>query len=195
MSSIKHPEHTYDCINAINWIANMKDKYTYDIQQFVLIGHSAGAFMSSIIVGESMFYEKLEKNVIIKGIICIEGLYDLISLLEDFEDYLKWVVLPAFPNDKTIWTNHSPTHIFKLQKGSIEKVMPKFLVIYSNNDELVNRRQGIEFVESLKECGIQTEYLELNDDKNATHYGVVLGEFYRTKTHQHLMSFIAKLFE
>lgn len=160
----------------------------------MLIGHSAGAFMASIIVGKSMFFERLDKNVSIKGIICIEGLYDLISLLEDYEDYLKWVVLPAFPNDKDIWTSHSPTQIFKSQqKGS--NVMPKFLVIYSDKDELVNQRQGLEFSEALKSCGIEVEYIEINGDSKATHYGVVLGEYYRTKTHSYLLTFITKLFE
>jgi kynurenine formamidase len=116
---VRHPEHQQDVIAALKYLTS-----AYGMKQFVLVGHSAGAclaFQSGHIPG-------------CKGIIGVEGLYDLSELVNEYPQY-RDLVEEAFGTDERVWVEASPSHI--VQHLSNLDV----LLVQSTEDELLSRRQ------------------------------------------------------
>jgi len=83
---------------------------------------------------------------IIRGIIGLQGIYDLADMLRDSPNYLDWVVRPAFgdgtPHD---FEKVSPTYL--LNANPIDT--PDFLLIHSTHDELLRTTQTSRFFDKL----------------------------------------------
>ena len=77
----------------------------------------------------------------IKGIACIEGIFDLVELLEEYPTY-DYFVEQAFGKDRALYAGESPTRWELYQDGPFLD----FLVLYSRNDELLSKRQHESFV-------------------------------------------------
>ena len=117
--SIQHPLHQEDVIAALHYLIRK-----YEMKQFILIGHSAGAclaFQSAHVPG-------------CKGVIGVEGVYDLEELLKEYPKYTD-IVEGAFGTDNAIWHEASPTRLVH------DLPMLTVQLVQSTEDELLSARQ------------------------------------------------------
>jgi kynurenine formamidase len=116
--AVRHPSHQEDVITALEYL-----KEHYDMKEYVLVGHSAGAclaFQSAHVTG-------------CKGIVGVEGIYNMEELVEEYPEYEDFVE-EAFGRDKSLWQKASPTHIDLSTTLTIK-------LVQSTEDELLSPRQ------------------------------------------------------
>lgn len=99
----------------------------------------------------------------IKGVICTEGIYDLVSLLEEYPTY-DYFVHQAFGTDITIYKEESPSNWELYSKSSdVALVIPPILILHSKGDLLISMRQPEEFVKHLTNLvGSREEVLKID---------------------------------
>ena len=93
---VSHPSHRDDVITALEYL-----KEQYGMKDYILVGHSAGACLA---FPSSPYYCGC------KGIIGVEGIYDLEELVKEYPEYEDFVE-EAFGRDKDVWRKASPTHL------------------------------------------------------------------------------------
>lgn len=170
---VKHPEHTLDCGLALCWLADNESHYSYDKDRIYIVGHSAGAFMASLLTLQPHIYLPSSRpSFTIRGIIGVEGIYDLNQMLKDYPNYLQWVVAPAFDGAAEAFAQASPTVIAKASKRPEGSHSPMFLIIHSEKDELVNTAQSEAFVDAMKPTWGHTE-LFITNHPNGFHNTIV----------------------
>jgi hypothetical protein len=114
-------------IKAIWLIAAIKSlKGNYDIENYVLADHSAGACIAFPVTA-------VDRDC--KGVIGVEGIYDLVELVREYPEY-EGFVSNAFGMDRESWKNASPTTIW-----SKSKFKPYIQLMQSKEDELLSPRQ------------------------------------------------------
>ncbi|MBW0469684.1 hypothetical protein O181_009399, partial [Austropuccinia psidii MF-1] len=90
---IRHPTHNEDTIKAIESLKGIP--VLSQITSTYLIGHSVGAFIclsiSGILQSPTIKDLQLSNPQKIKGLILIDGIYDLIDLLEEYPTYRDFV--------------------------------------------------------------------------------------------------------
>ena len=77
-----------DCVNALNFVPTLAEKYNIDLDNIVVTGDSAGGYMASYLAAmkynedivESLNFQKV--NVELKGLMLMCGIYDLEVLMK-----------------------------------------------------------------------------------------------------------------
>ena len=118
--AVRHPGHQEDVIAALNYL-----KERYRMQEYILIGHSAGAclaFQVAHVPG-------------CRGIVGVEGIYDLNELVEEYPEYQEFVE-ETFGKDKDVWRKASPTNII-----SYFPLTLTVQLVQSTEDQLLSPRQ------------------------------------------------------
>lgn len=95
--------------------------------------------------GPGDFEVDVKLRAAIKGVICVDGIYDLSSLITEYPDY-RGFVTEAFGEDEGRWRRESPgTWEWKKQERGA-----KVLVVHSKEDDLLSLRQPNEFIAHLR---------------------------------------------
>ncbi|KAI9298919.1 alpha/beta-hydrolase [Neoconidiobolus thromboides FSU 785] len=180
-SEIQHPLHSIDCLLGYLHIVENGRGLGYDSKNIYLGGHSAGGQLSGMIglrVGDII--EEMEKKGMnginrndivekvahIKGIIVTEGIFDLKGFSEHDSSYKNDFLLPAFGKDllKDDWKLASPMCSTKEKLGLIPYIkLPKYILFYSNQDNLVKKSQSLDFGQHLHQLGFTRVELILDD--------------------------------
>jgi arylformamidase len=129
---VMHPTHAYDVANAISWIFDHISDYQGDPNKIVIMGHSAGAHLASLVATDAQYLEVFDKTPeIIKGVIGLDsGAYFLPELFQS-EPENKEVFSMAFGDQPRLWNDASPvTH------ASHAKSPPPFLLIYAGSRQI-----------------------------------------------------------
>ena len=159
---IIYPTHNNDFADAIKWIFENINKYGGNKEKIVLIGHSSGAYLVSIIGTSELFLPKrnIELNRL-KGIISIDTSgYNIEEQCKTKND----IYLNAFGNNDKNWKEASP--IYNLKN---EKSYPPFFIAKRGNAERIELADV--FVRKLKSVGVKVkeviateyEHEEIND--------------------------------
>lgn len=85
-NGVEHPDHMNDVLTALDFL-----RRNYDLQNCVLVGHSAGATLAV-----QVFHE-FRRQVL--GMILFNGIYDLESLVDEYPDYNGFVSAAFGPLD------------------------------------------------------------------------------------------------
>lgn len=167
---IKHPIHVQDVASLIYWISQHGKEYGFQESKIYLVGHSAGAFISGqlLCIPEFLDYHDPKLSSNIKGVIGIEGIYDVYSLVQVWPKYISFVGL-AFGNDELVYKKSSPTN----NNIAFYKI-PPYLIIHSEEDELVDVDQSYNYYLHLKACG--GKHLEFNTSLKGNHEGILQTE-------------------
>ncbi len=149
-----HPKPIDDLQTAIIKIEKLKS-LKCDTQKIFLVGHSAGAHTIA-------FWSTRFQDPYVKGLIGIEGIYDLPHLLQIWPSYKEAFINAEFgtKNDLAL---ASPSRL------KIKSKAP-WLILHSAKDELVDLAQADDFYQHLKAEGRTGEYLEL---KTESHFGII----------------------
>lgn len=173
-SNFKHPGHAEDMALALSKIHDFaRDSPQIDNEFIIfLAGHSCGAHMISTLILEPPEGErtKLEAPLpqglhnLIRGVIVIEGIYDLDLLLSDFPDYRDFIdgAFPAAIGDKeeNKFSQFSVNH-YARRSGAITP----WLVLHSPNDTLVNMIQA-----QVMHDHLMKEYSEVDTKSSLIHH-------------------------
>jgi kynurenine formamidase len=159
-----YPMHREDCMQAIVFLQKNAAKWPYDPKRIYLVGHSAGAQLASmlyLVPEQSLCEDKDELEPIIlfgaagvRGIMGVEGIYDIPKLLERWPSYRDFVV-QAFGDDPVVWHAGSPVNYGCAITAEVDRrQLPRFLIVHSLEDELVDRGQADAFLTHLQKMGL-----------------------------------------
>lgn len=144
---VKHPEHLMDLGAALLFLST-----SYNMSNCVLLGHSVGATLLMQLVNYNKIIELVGVTVPaplavkISGMVFVDGIYDMVDLIEEYGSLYEEFVDNAFTN--------ADGYINALQmtwkcKDNFDAKF-KILVVQSLEDELLSLRQTKRFVEYLK---------------------------------------------
>ncbi|BGP18847.1 hypothetical protein JCM10213_003502 [Rhodosporidiobolus nylandii] len=142
----------------------------WDRQKLFVAGHSAGAFMAASLVlrppspppaspsaSTNEPHTALHSFAVprairrhIFGIICIDGIYDLPSLLAEYPSY-HYFVDDAFGTDAEVLAAESPARWGLHEDDEREGRRVRVLVLHSREDELLSLRQPRVFLRQLRQ--------------------------------------------
>ncbi|GAA5896227.1 hypothetical protein JCM6882_008524 [Rhodosporidiobolus microsporus] len=161
-----HPAQINDVLSGLELLAGPllpleEGTARWDRRNLIVAGHSAGAFMaaslvlrpptsSSPSVPDPSFSVSPAIRHAITGIICIDGIYDLPSLLDEYPSYSSFVG-DAFGHDPAVLAAESPAR-WELYGDEAERGKKvRVLVLHSREDELLSLRQPRVFLRRMKQ--------------------------------------------
>ena len=149
-NQVVHPMHTQDIADSLSWIHDhINELVGYTPKNVYLVGHSAGAHLIGLIAQQDYVSSSIKSWV--KGLIMVEGIYDIERLAKLYPTYIDWFLIHAFPDQKT-WKECS------LYTKPLDV---KYHLVHSKEDELVCESHCIGFLEFLKQQGADVEYHQL----------------------------------
>lgn len=149
---VKHPLHLLDLVEALNTLH--KD---YGVNECLLLGHSVGATLLMQLANATkiLLLGGIEKNmdplVKVKGMIFVDGIYDMVYLIEEYGKPYEEFVLEAFANANS-YANGSQLSWNSNEKFGIGEA--KVVVIHSMEDELLTLRQTTRFAKFLDDQNV-----------------------------------------
>ena len=150
----KHPKQVDQVEAALTELAKQKH-VSCNMDRWYLVGHSAGAHMIS-------FWDSKYSNQRVKGFIGLEGIYDIPKLVERWPEY-KGEFIEAEFGEAAKWVAASPARLKMKSKAP-------WLIIQSEQDELVEMAQSTAFADHLKAEKIP---VDLRVIKALSHFGAV----------------------
>lgn len=167
------PDHVYptfmnDAAQAVAWIHNNIAKFGGDPQKLNLIGHSAGAHISSLMATNQSFLERQGKaRDIIKSVLSLDiASYDIARRLKQMgPERMSTLYVKAYGDDERVWIEASPAR----QIEPNEK-LPPFLLLYAgdHHDAALMRAENELLFRQLKDHGVTTRIYEAADRTHET---------------------------
>ncbi len=94
----KHPNHIHDLVHCVQFVQENKHKLVHDDMRLVLLGHSAGAHLASLLVTKPEYLSRVTANIV--GVVLISGVYSLQRLKDSvLSRVLLQLVFPADVDD------------------------------------------------------------------------------------------------
>ncbi|KAI1300672.1 Kynurenine formamidase [Mortierella claussenii] len=155
----QHPKHVQDVAEALGYLyTHTADHRGYDPDHLYLVGHSAGGHITGLLaLRPDVYLEPVEARLglmkgtlhaAIRGVVGVEGIYNVSHLLKRWPSYRDFVV-QGFGEDLETLIHASPDGQ-RVQSGFAFS-MPHYAVIQSNQDELVEPEQAIEYYTHLQD--------------------------------------------
>lgn len=160
------PEPIKHCVKALNWIGDNAEKYNFDLDKIVVMGDSAGAYMSCILTQITLnekFQETYGKTSLkIAGAVLNCGIYDFNLSLKSFNAPQVKSLLKTVSNitKKDLPTYKYPELVDLTQ--SMVKEFPKCMLTYSKKDLMCGGQTQL-MMKKMDEVGI--EYYVCNSTK------------------------------
>lgn len=186
---MQHPVHVSDIHTALVFLRDWRreqDAPVYDPDNIYIIGHSAGAHIAAYLFLSPpnsppslpppfTFTFTIDEHLAraIRGIIGVEGIYNLDLLLDHFpSDFYRGFVQQAFGDSSQNWKNADVTS-YNVPRGSDHI---RWLIAHSAADDLVDQAQANEMAKGLRlrlreegEGRVQVDHTSLVDG----HYAVI----------------------
>ena len=154
--AVRHPTHVQDVARAIGWTSQNIHRFGGDSQRIVLIGHSSGAHLVSLLSTDERYLAQIGKKLeFIKGVIMLDtAAYDIPRVVrEKTKGRTLQMFEQAFGPDRKVWRDASPQHHIAPGKG-----IPPFLVAYRERI----RDLAEPFIRSLQAAGTPVRSLPVN---------------------------------
>ncbi|MBN7772227.1 alpha/beta hydrolase [Clostridium aminobutyricum] len=141
---IPHPAQIEDCAAALKWVTENIETYGGDPNNIMLLGHSAGAHLTALLIGDTRWHQKYQIDFNrIKGWIGLSGIYDL-TLEENYaHEWMPVFIRGLIDKEEEIRGASPIEHI----KGT----EPPCLLIHGRNDYLVPITNSIHLFDRLSE--------------------------------------------
>ena len=142
---VTFPEFPRDIAKAVAWVYNNIESYNGDKNKIFLGGHSAGGHLSALVGLDSSYLnaERISPDII-KGLIPLEGAYDINLMFKDPETAGIWMLSDAFGSDENVWKQASPVNY-------VQNCNTRILLIHGSNDNLTPREQTDMFYKKLRD--------------------------------------------
>ncbi|KAF9405427.1 Kynurenine formamidase, partial [Podila epigama] len=187
----QHPKHVQDVALALGYLyTHASDAAVggYNPEHLYLVGHSAGGQITGLLgLCPDTYLEPVEAQLnlpkdtlhrAIRGIIGVEGIYNVDRLLKVWPSYRDFVI-QGFRSDPAALIQGSPDQ----QKVAPGLVLPYYAVIHSNQDELVDAAQASDYFHYLQSVVGPRERVELEFGDWGSHDDMLqTAQFTRTIT-------------
>jgi acetyl esterase/lipase len=143
---VTHPKHVQDVARAIAWVYRRIAQYGGDPERIVLMGHSAGGHLVSLVTIDERYLaaEGLD-TTLIRGVIPISGVYDL-TKIPGF--------VSVFSGIPAVRWDASPV-------AHVDEEQPPFLILYAQFDPSTLHSQAREFFAALTERDSEARLVEI----------------------------------
>lgn len=180
---LQYPTHVTDVADAIKWVFEHITEYGGDNQKLVLLGHSAGAQMISLLATSPLYLPQRGINPnILKGVVSMdtEG-YDVAEMCRAGAK----IYLRIYGNDPNTWQQASP--IFNIQEG---QKYPPFLIVMRGKPYRIEMAHR--FADTLRQLGTP---VELVSGEPYTHFKVnnILGAARDKRVTPKVVAFLKKV--
>lgn len=144
---VRHPAHTRDVARAVAWATRKAHRYGWGQKQIFLIGHSAGAHLSSLVAVDASYLAEEGFDLgIIAGVVAISGVYDLtITGITG-----RMLYQGVFPTSTAGLRSASPRLL-------IQRSPCPFRLFHAENDYITADLQANRFGKALEEQGGQAK--------------------------------------
>lgn len=144
-----------EVVRAINWTRNHISSYGGDPSKIVIMGHSAGSHLVSMVAAK-----KLGGNL--RGVVANDvQAYDLAEYYRLRNNSFAKVYRQAFGSNRANWERWSPMTWVKRNSG-----FPPFLILHSRSDGERRKKLANDFAAALRAKGTRVTVF---DGKNYTH--------------------------
>lgn len=178
---VSHPAHVEDVAAAFAWTKKNISKYGGDPSSVYVIGHSAGAYLITLLSlnGDYLAKHNLKLNAI-SGAIPVSAFHD-VDLVAPSRPKDVWGEDPKF------WLSASTTPQFW---GRTSFPSMPWLVIIADGDERWRRDQNYQFLANLKEVGFNN--VSLLDIENRDHNSIWDKIADGDEVSRHVVNFVTK---
>lgn len=147
----KYPAFVVDAARAVKWVQDNIASYGGRTPGIFLMGHSAGAHISALLVANPVFLKEAGANASgIAGVVGISGPYDIV----DTGGRLRGMTEDAFGPDPAVWKQATVmTHL-----GAAPP--PPFLVVVAHRDPESLHRQADELIRAIRKSGGRVQRFE-----------------------------------
>ncbi|KAG0221512.1 Alpha/Beta hydrolase protein [Mortierella sp. GBAus27b] len=161
----QHPKHVQDVARALGYLYKSAQEHGgYRPDQIFLVGHSAGGQITGLLALRPDLYLDpvdlelgLKKGTLhsaIRGVIGVEGIYNVDRLLKRWPSYRDFVI-QGFGEKPEALVHGSPDG--QQLPAGVSVVLPDYAVIHSNQDELVEPDQAKEYFSYLQSIAGDTK--------------------------------------
>ncbi|CAO3567695.1 unnamed protein product [Mortierella alpina] len=149
----QHPKHVQDVARALGYLyAQAKKHGGYNPDHMYLVGHSAGGQITGLLaLRPDLYLEPVEVELglpegslhkAIRGVVGVEGIYNVDKLLKTWPSYRDFVI-QGFGLDPAALIQGSPDG--QPWPANANDALPRYAVIHSNQDELVDPAQANDY--------------------------------------------------
>lgn len=157
----QHPKHVNDVATALAFLYTRGlDRGDYNPESMFLVGHSAGGQITGLLalrpdtyLEPAEFAAKLPRGTLhgsIKGVIGVEGIYDVDKLLKTWPSYRDFVIQGFGQNPDALIKGSPQGQQVPSGKYDAPFLLPYYAVIHSNQDDLVDPPQANDYVAHLQ---------------------------------------------
>eukprot|EP01125_Pyxidicula_operculata_P016894 TRINITY_DN5857_c0_g1_i1.p2 TRINITY_DN5857_c0_g1~~TRINITY_DN5857_c0_g1_i1.p2 ORF type:complete len:344 (-),score=35.44 TRINITY_DN5857_c0_g1_i1:1180-2211(-) len=148
---IKHPDHINDVASAYLWVTKNIHKYGGDPNNIIVMGHSAGGHLATLLALDNSFIKKVGGDLSgLKGVVGVSGVYNFGRLRKiNFIGDMFYVRPALGGNNKTLMVNAS-----SLTYAS--KTPFPFLLLNAKRDMHL-QRDAAELENALKEHDVEVD--------------------------------------
>ena len=153
--NVQHPEHLHDVLDALCFL---QDMYHFG-QNYVLVGHSAGATLAwQMVMGRGAIINA-ESNartpILPRTVIGVAGIYDLPGCVARHasQPIYKEIIRNAFGGEGN-WVGASPLAWLVNPNNHLHEAWPNAclsMLVWSKNDELVEEEQSLDMWKALRQ--------------------------------------------
>ncbi|KAJ1564587.1 hypothetical protein HK096_007239 [Nowakowskiella sp. JEL0078] len=168
-NNLRHPSHLEDVATAIRFLVSKEIEVYFGFvpERLYLIGHSAGAQITGILVLQSQKWLG-DVSDCIKGVIGVEGIYDIPGMITDYPSYREFVELAFGPQDQNnVWEAASPLYC---ELDRLDSNFPAYLIIHSLEDELLKPDPSVQFFNFIQKFG---GLAVINTELCGNHFGIL----------------------
>lgn len=146
---VAHPGHVEDLANAVAWVHRSIGEYGGDPARILLIGHSAGAYLTALLATDRRYLAAAGVPFeAIRGIVASSGFY--------------WVERVAPGRAKHIWGESNDAWLAASPARHVHDRVPPALFVHADGDEPDRRAQNIDIARALRDAGnARVESLEI----------------------------------
>lgn len=159
-----HPMHTQDIAGSIAWIHQNIQDYGGDPKKIILMGHSAGGHIVSLLGTNARFLLELGLDPqIVRGIVVVDGVgFDVQSRMARLQQSFSRMYTQAFGSNADTWRDASPI----LHVG-IHHYTPPFLLLCADHSHHAPVAAQI-FWEVLKAANLNAEVTTVSNKDHGT---------------------------
>lgn len=153
LPDIRPVEQAQDVRKALRFSQQQAGEWGADASQFILMGHSAGAHLVSLVSSTPAVAESMEIEPWLGTVSLDTMAYDVTKIMKG--DDVSWFYRNAFGDNPIYWEQASPI-------SQLRTAIPPFLAVCSTSRKLDSCSQSQDFIEKLREFGGQGKLLPVN---------------------------------
>jgi len=179
-----YDEISRDVVKSIKWVKENITQYGGDTNKIFISGHSAGGHLAALVATDNQYFEEMNMQNPIKGVILIDAFgLDMHKYLLKNDKYKRDVYLSVFTKDSSQWKKASP--IYNLHRG-----MPPFMIYVGDKTYTNIINDSNDFLIALKRYQPDAKIITV---KGANHYEMIF-DFYNSgkKIYEEIINFMKR---